>query len=386
MAQGRRIAATVILAIALSAAGAATAIALSVPGTTTTVTTPSATVPAVTTPVATTPLVTVPSTTTKVTTPPVSTGSTGSKPRPSGGSVTGSKPSVTVKSGTMKVAVGGSGGRGGGATGAVGGVVKTVGSTLSSGSSTGRKSTGSGSVLGTASGSSGSSGAGGSGSSPAASILGGSGAGPSGGLGAGGGSTGTVFTGVGPGASGLLAFGLPRSPSGAAGSGHLGAFASAVASLAGCFYALSPFEQQVLIVRTGLDGRTPLTRSHLALALGIPAAVISRTEQRALTQLEAASATEGCMPVATTSAVTAFVGGPFGPIGSVTAALAPASRAPAGGGESTPAAFASSSLTDPLSSLNGHGQTGPLWAALVIALLLATALTALGREWRRSVY
>ena len=241
-------------------------------------------------------------------------------------------------------------------------------------------------MLGTASGSSGSSGAGGSGSSPAASILGGSGAGPSGGLGAGGGSTGTVFTGVGPGASGLLAFGLPRSPSGAAGSGHLGAFASAVASLAGCFYALSPFEQQVLIVRTGLDGRTPLTRSHLALALGIPAAVISRTEQRALTQLEAASATEGCMPVATTSAVTAFVGGPFGPIGSVTAALAPASRAPAGGGESTPAAFASSSLTDPLSSLNGHGQTGPLWAALVIALLLATALTALGREWRRSVY
>lgn len=380
MAQGRRIAAAVILATALSAAGAATAIALSLPGTTTTVTTPSATVPAVSTPIATTPSVTVPSTTTKVTTPAVSTGSA---PSSSGGSLTGSKPSATVQTGSTKVTVGGSGGGGGGGggtTGAVGGVVKTVGGALSSGSSTGA---GSGSVLGTMDGSSGSSSPRGS---LTASILGGSGTGPSGGSVAGGGSTGTGFTGGGPGTSGLLAFGLPRSPSGAARSGHLDAFAATVASLAGCFYALSPFEQQVLIVRTGLDGRAPLTRAQLAAALGISPAAIARTEHRALGQLEAASASDGCMPVATTSTLTAFIGGPFGPIGSLTATLAPTRGAPASGGNSAPAAYAGNSLGDPLSRLGGHGRTGPLWAALVIALLLVSALTALGREWRRSVY
>jgi hypothetical protein len=381
MAQGRRIAAAVILATALSAAGAATAIALSVPGTTTTVTTPSATVPAVTTPVPTTPSATVPSTTTKVTTPSVSTGSTPS----SGGSVTGPKPSATVKSGSTKVTVGGSGGgsaSGGGGTGAVDGVVKTVGSTLSSGSSAGRKSTGSGSVLGSAGGSSGSSD---SGDSLAASIAGGSGTGASG-LASGSGPTGAGFTGGAPGAPGLLAFGLTRSPSGAAGTGRLDPFAAAVASLAGCFYALNPFEQQVLIVRTGLDGREPLTRSQLASALGISPVVIARTEHRARMELEAASASDGCMPVATASALTAFVGGPFGPIGLVTPALAPTRVAQGGGSNSMPAAFAGSSLDDPLASLDRHAQTGPVWAALVIALLLATALTALGREWRRSVY
>jgi hypothetical protein len=75
----------------------------------------------------------------------------------------------------------------------------------------------------------------------------------------------------------------------------------------------------------------------------------------------------------------------FGPIGTMTAALAPASAEPAGGpGEA--AALAESSLRDPPPGIGGSSQTGSLWGALVIALLLATALTALGREWRRSVY
>jgi hypothetical protein len=92
------------------------------------------------------------------------------------------------------------------------------------------------------------------------------------------------------------------------------------------------------------------------------------------------------MPVANASALTAFIGGPFGPIGSVVPALAPGSAPAARGGEGTPAAFTTTSLGDPPATIDGPGETGPLWPALVIALLLATALTALGREWRRSVY
>jgi hypothetical protein len=260
--------------------------------------------------------------------------------------------------------------------------VKSVGSTLSSGAAKARSGAGSGSLAGRVGGSSGTSGAGGSTGSRVAGILGG-GNGPSG-AGTGAGPAGTGFTGVGPVASGQLPFGLHR-PAGR-GPGQLDAFSAALAALEGCFYSLSPFEQQVLVVRTGLDGRTPLTRSQLAAALGMPATAIGRTEQGALAQLEAAAVSDGCMPVGTTSALTPLVDGPFGPIGSIAPALAAASRA-AVAGESAPAAFSTSAVGDPLSSLDGHSEAaGPFWSALVIALLLTSALAALGREWRRSVY
>jgi hypothetical protein len=261
----------------------------------------------------------------------------------------------------------------------VSGTVKKVTSSLPSGST---RTPSAGTALG---GSSGSGYTGSvSGNSTIAPIFGGTPGGPGGG-----GLTGPGgFTGGGPGSPGTLAFGIPRRPGGPGGPGGtsagLDAFAASVASLAGCFYSLTPFEQQVLIVRTGLDGRQPLTRSQLAKALGTSPKAIGRTESGALRRLKTASLTDGCMPVAQTSALTAFIGGPFGPLGSVTPAVAPGARIPSGSGGGP--ALASTSFAERLSGIEGEGQAGPLWAALVLALLLATALGALGREWRRSVY
>jgi hypothetical protein len=162
-----------------------------------------------------------------------------------------------------------------------------------------------------------------------------------------------------------------------------------VASLAGCFYALSPFEQQVLTVRTGIDGRQPLSRSQLAAVLGVSPASLGRTERGALRELETASRTDGCMPVATISALhplTAFVGGPFGPIGTVTPALAPPTRTEpgAGGGGAPSQAVAGTSLAERLAGIKDDPGAGPLWVVLLITLLLAAALAALARETRRS--
>jgi hypothetical protein len=260
--------------------------------------------------------------------------------------------------------------------------VKTLTNSLGKGSTGGLTGTRSGAATGTAPG--GSAGTG-SGDSTIASLLGGTTGGPGGGITGFGGIGGPgAFTGGGPGSPSLLAFGIPRSLGGIRGASGGDAFAAAVASLAGCFYSLTPFEQQVLIVRTGLDGRQPLTRSQLAGVLGTSAAAIGRTEKSALSRLERASISDGCMPVATASALTAFVDGPFGPIGSVTPALAPGSRAAAESGGAPPS-LASTSFAERLSGLERGGEAGPLWAALVIVLLLASALGALGREWRRSV-
>lgn len=377
MARGRRIAAAVLMALTLSVAGAATAFALSLPGTTTTLTTPSVTVPAVSTPVATTPSVTVPSTMTKVTTPSVSAPPPGSKPT-TGPKVT--TPSATVKSGstTVKVpsrTIGGTGGGGGSGSGPVSGTVKRLTGTLSSGSTSGPTGTTGGGRSG------GGHGAGDSSTTPVSARLPG---GPGGGLAGPGALVGSGSF-AGRGAPAALAFGIPRARGGPGRRfGGVDGFTAAVAALAGCFYSLSPFEQQVLIVRTGLDGRVPLSRSQLAAAVGTSPALIARTERGALRTLKRASLADGCVPVASASALTGFAGGPFGPIGPVTPGLAPGPRIASAGGDPAPT-FASSSFTDRLSSVAGDGQSGPVGAALVIAVLLATALAALGREWRRSV-
>jgi hypothetical protein len=381
MARGRRIAAAVLMALTLSVAGAATAFALSLPGTTTTLTTPSVTVPPVSTPVATTPSVTVPSTTTKVTTPAVSAPPPGSKPTTVPKVTT---PSATVKSGSTTVRVpsrtiGGTGGGGGSGSGPVSGTVKRLTGTLSSGSTSGPTGVHPGTTGGGRSG--GGHGAGDSSTTPVSARLPG---GPGGGLAGPGALMGSgSFAGRGAAA---LAFGIPPARGGPGRRfGGVDGFTAAVASLAGCFYSLSPFEQQVLIVRTGLDGRVPLSRSQLAAAVGTSPELIARTERGALRTLKRASLADGCVPVASASALTGFAGGPFGPIGPVTPALAPGSRIAPAGGDPAPT-FASSSFTDRLSSVAGDGQSGPVWAALVIVALLATALAALGREWRRSVY
>jgi hypothetical protein len=192
------------------------------------------------------------------------------------------------------------------------------------------------------------------------------------------------IAGGGGGSPAAFALGIPRGTTGPFGTGGVSALAAAVASFAGCFYALTPFEQQVLIVRTGIDGRQPLSRTQLAALIGVSPSSLAQTEQGALATLGGAAQTTGCMAVATLSTTTAFIGGPFGPLGYVTPALAPASRL-GSGSVGAPPSYASTSFAERLSALDGGGEAGPLWAALVIALLLASALAALGREVRHSV-
>jgi hypothetical protein len=163
------------------------------------------------------------------------------------------------------------------------------------------------------------------------------------------------------------------------------AFAAAVASLSGCFYALTPFEQQVLVVRSGLDGRRALSRSTVASLLGTTPASIAATERTALVELQSAANGIGCMPVhglGPANAQTAFIGGPFGPVGYVTPALpGPAREEP---GLPQEANLASSSFADRLATLSDGGQAS-MSVLVVIAVMLTAALAALLVEARRSV-
>jgi len=192
----------------------------------------------------------------------------------------------------------------------------------------------------------------------------------------------------GPGSPAAFALGFQRGPNGivwGAGTGGVSAFAAAVGALAGCFYALTPFEQQVLVVRSGIDGRQALSRSKVAALLGTTPASIAATENTALSELLTASATSGCMPVGRlgpANALTAFIGGPFGPIGYVTPGIPGPSRAEPGVPEQT--SLASTSFADKLSTLGDGGQAS-LSVLMIIAVMLAGALAALFAEARRSV-
>ncbi len=181
----------------------------------------------------------------------------------------------------------------------------------------------------------------------------------------------------------MFALGIPRI---ASGTGGVTAFAAAVGSLAGCFYALSPFEQQVLTVRTGIDGRQPLTRPQVAALLGTTPAAVGQTERGALGQLRAAAGSDGCMPVgsgAPANALTAFIGGPFGPVGFVTPGVPPVSRSePGSGGVS----LASTSFAQRLASLPDGPEQASLSVLMIIAVMLSGALAALLLEARRQVH
>jgi hypothetical protein len=215
-------------------------------------------------------------------------------------------------------------------------------------------------------------------------LLGGTTGGP-GGLAAPGGFSGLGGPGGFAGGPGSPAFALGL-PALGGGSGGVTAFAATVGALAGCFYALTPYEQQVLTVRTGIDGRQPLTRPQVAALLGTSSKAIGRVERGALGRLQGAAATDGCMPVSAggpATALTAFIGGPFGPVGVVTAGLPPVSRTePAAGGER----LASISIADRLAGLpDGSGQAS-LSVLLIIAVMLSGALAALLFEARRQVH
>jgi hypothetical protein len=192
----------------------------------------------------------------------------------------------------------------------------------------------------------------------------------------------------GPGSPAAFALGSPRGTVTGKGSGGVTAFAAAVGSLAGCFYALTPFEQQVLTVRTGIDGRQVLSRGQLAVLLGTSPAAIGVTERNALGELRNASRSDGCMPVAAAgpaNAVTAFIGGPFGPVGYVTPGVPPESRsALAGDAEHT--RLASTSFADKLATLNNTGDQASLSVLVILAVMLSGALGALLLEARRSVH
>jgi hypothetical protein len=397
MSQGRRIAAVLALTAVATVVEAASAPAVQVPGVTTpSASTPAVTVPPVKTPVITTPSVNVPpATAPKVTTPSVSTPPAGGAPKVTAPKVTPPKvstPSVTAPSVSAPKSTqpkgGGSpgpktivpsvtiGGDGGG--GIVNTVRPTVGGTV--GGLAGRTTNG---AAVRAQGVAGGYTTGTTGNPAVTPVFGGMPGSPGGGGLAGpGGSAGLFGPGFGLGSP---LFALDTATLGD-GSGGVTAFAAAVGALAGCFYALTPIEQQILTVRTGIDGRQPLTRPQVAALFGTSSTAIARTERGALGRLREAADTDGCMPVALVgpaNAVTAFIGGPFGPLGFVTPGVAPVSRSePVAGGER----FASTSIADRLAGLPDSNGQASLSILMVIAVMLSGALAALLFEARRQVH
>jgi hypothetical protein len=382
MRQGRRIAAVLAIAATATIAGVASARALSVgPTGTPAIPTPSTSVPPVTT---TTPTVTVPEAP-SVTLPPV--------PAPEV-----DVPEATVPKAPPAPALPKSGGGGSGGGGTAGGVVNGVKQVLrpasdATGGVTGNSSAGTSPKSGTAGG--GGSSTSGSGNSGTTAGPGGTFGGPDGGGSAGGGFVGPggfgapgIFGG-GAGTPAVFALGLLGGIRGnviGAGSGGVSALAAAVASVAGCFYALTPFEQQVLTVRSGIDGRRALSRSALATLLGTTPKAIAATERGALGTLRSAARTNGCMPVGTPtpgSAPTAFIGGPFGPLGRVIPGMPSNPRVePAGASPQT--RLASTSLADQFATLNDADQRS-LSILVVIVVMLSAALAVLVAEARRSI-
>ena len=168
---------------------------------------------------------------------------------------------------------------------------------------------------------------------------------------------------------------------------------NALAPLLGCFYAVTPFEQEVLVMRAGLDGGTPISRTNLASALGLTTADVSRTERTAISRMRGAARADGCMAVASSTGLlplaTAFIGGPFGPVGFVNPITGgvqrPAAVAVAGGGPASQTSE-SRSFANPLAALGGGSDgAGPAWLIFLTTGALLLALGALLREARRSV-
>jgi hypothetical protein len=395
MHQGRRIAAVLAIATVSTIAEAAAAPALSVGPVSTSVTTaPEETVAPLT---ATVPNVPAP-TVTSVSPPPVvsSTPTVSPTTAPSsggsggGGSGGGGSPVSGVVDGVKQsLSGGGSSGSSGGGGGTVSGVVNGAKQSLPAVNGA-KPSTGSaGAVVGGATG--GGYSTPGSGSSAVSPVFGGTPGGPGGGFSgpAGFGGPGGSPGAGGPGSPAAFALGIQRGTVTGNGSGGVSAFAAAVGSLAGCFYALTPFEQQVLTVRTGIDGRQALSRNQLAALLGTSPAAIGATERNALGELRKAARTDGCMPVGGVSvanALTAFIGGPFGPIGYVTPAVPPESRAAPGSNADQQTRLATTSFVDKLAMLDNANGQASMSVLVIIAVMLSGALAALVLEARRSVH
>jgi hypothetical protein len=302
-------------------------------------------------------------------------------------------PNATLPGGGSGSGSSGSGGGSGGG-GSVGGVVDGVKQVLPKTSGAGG-----GTVANPTSGLAGTIGGGGGGySTPGTStsgtspIFGGTPGGPGpGGFSGPGGFTWPGGFGGGPGSPAAFALGIPRGPNWTvtgAGTGGVSAFAAAVASLAGCFYALTPLEQQVLIVRSGIDGREALSRSQVAALLATTPAAIRGTERNAFRELRGAARASGCMPVGgagPATALTAFIGGPFGPLGYVTPGVPPTSRGVPGSSAAPQTQLANTSFADRLATLEGTGQAS-LSVLMIIAVMLSGALAALFVEARRSVH
>jgi hypothetical protein len=162
---------------------------------------------------------------------------------------------------------------------------------------------------------------------------------------------------------------------------------SALGPLLGCFYSLSPFQQEVLTLRTGLDGGAPITRAQLATAFGVSQTSMQSAERSAIHRLRLASGRDGCAAASGALSASAFISGPFGPIGFVNPVLGTSTRAavavawPGVPDQSS----ASRSITDQLQDLGGGTGGGPHWLLMFITLMLFATFGALLREARRSV-
>jgi hypothetical protein len=378
MLQGWRIAAVLALTAVATVAEAARAPALSVPVGTTSLSAPTVSVGPVTTPTVTVPPPPPASVPPAVSNPPEVTVSPVPKVDPP------SQPTSSPLGGDSGSGSSGGGGASGGG-GTVGGVVNGVKQVLS------QESGASGGIVRNSSAGTLAGGAGADASSAAADnsgvlgIFGGTLGGP-GGLSGSGGFAGPDGFG-GPGSPAVFALRLRHGLSvTAAGTGGVSAFAAAVGALAGCFYALTPAEQRVLTVRSGIDGGPALSRSQVAALFGTTPGAIRVMERNAFRELRGAARTTGCMPVggvAPASALTAFIGGPFGPIGYVIPRVPPESRGP-GSGPPPQTRLASTSFADGLATLEAAGQAS-MSVLVVIAVMLSAALAALMVEARRSV-
>jgi DNA-binding CsgD family transcriptional regulator len=67
-----------------------------------------------------------------------------------------------------------------------------------------------------------------------------------------------------------------------------------VAKLEACFYALSRRERRVIVLRAGLGGRRPHSRSEVARRLNISRRGVRRVERRALGRLRLTARRDGC--------------------------------------------------------------------------------------------
>jgi hypothetical protein len=163
-----------------------------------------------------------------------------------------------------------------------------------------------------------------------------------------------------------------------------------LSKLEGCFYALSRLERRVLVLRAGLDGRRPHSRSGVAKRLNISRKGVRRTERRGLRRLRRAARSDGCAVRARASgAGDVPLGGFIGPV----AALEPvASRTAASIGAPAPSEFlrrgeaAEPAPSSPFPNLDGGGSGASGWlvvgASWAVAMLAVLSLVGLNRLLR----